>query len=1417
MKIKNIIIIILTLIFGVVETWGQTEVTTSLTATTVLQDNTIYKVENNQTITNSTISVAEGATATIYIPKGVTLTISGVDGKDAGGWMGFLFKGAEGAPGYPAIRVPENTTLIITGEGALKVSGGKGSQGRNAGSGGHGGGGSAPAIGGAGGYGGKGKVDTEAKFPSQGEKMGNVYIIGSVKVDAKKGAAGGTENGLLDGGRGGAAALYDIGGGGGGGNSRDGYKDNETATAAPGDDGHLYIQNPDNITGLYNNETTEKNISLNGKTALDILKASIQFKDGVNVLESRVVYYGVTMNDAPSVNRTMEGYTFNGYKYNDKTYFDKDNKPTPTAASLFLQDAADPPITLEADWKIIKYHITYDANGGQFKDGKATKEVDEEYFSTYSYPIPEDRENFTFMGWFTSIDDNRKEIRSTDIVNSSAEEHLTLYAIWSSNTYLVAWFDPNGGVGEMPQQVIRGRDNLYPCIFTKTTTDESGNTVYWRFTGWKDKDNKKEYKDRELITVDDLILYKEIILTAQWEEYSADTYIISTPAELMEFARKVNEDGMEYINGILSNDIDMKDSIWIPIGSDKTQEVSRSFKGTFDGNGYVISNLKMAKPDGNDDDEKWNNGYSRVGLIGCAEGATIKNVVVHNATLYGKWQIAAICGRISNRTENGQTVIGKIQNCGSYGELNFNHLSIDELSYIDQKALNARSAAGVAISQSDDCTISSVWSTYDQYDNTKYRDGGLDDAWQIVRSIHKNHVIASWNDTNNSNYNTYTQNAKNYNSKNKRTWVYVKSTITTTITNGELTFNLNKDLGTNMTWTQTFGKTVGECPRPTSRYKEVFHDENGYYNKYSVFYISNGGTPCDGFDNRNIKRYSTGDPINTRITLPKTTRIGYDFQGWWLTQTDETDAAKQIVEGISDYQVIEDDMILFAHWKAQEPTIAFNENHKGGTTSRIKQEFDAKYILPTNPERTGYVFLGWFTESDNNSGDKIESGDIVKVPKEQDDEREVQKTLYAHWEAIIYRVSFDSNGGSAIESINVTYDDIKENLPVPTFEGYKFEGWYTEREGGSKKETIEKTLNDMTLYAHWTRIKYTIRFDNNDKSGNFTEIEEEYGSNYRLPTQPSRTGYTFSGWWTDASTGDKITSDQTVDVTEDVTLYAHWTANTYQVSFDSNGGSAIAPIDVTYDGTYETLPDATRYGYNFDGWYTESGTKIEKTARVDITDNMTLYAHWSPKATNFEAYTASGLGGYYFRSFFDSKVAYEMPDKVMAFTAKVDNDYLLLTAIEGNIIPKNTPVILRAEESAIVQDGGKNYITLVTSESGKSISAENVLLGTDDDMDSHSDNCYILSHGSKGLGFYKWPTTKTLEAHKAYIEGGSSSAKALIFRFEDEATGINNEIIDSASDESEPVIYNLSGIRISKPQKGINIINGKKVWVPGDR
>ena len=126
----------------------------------------------------------------------------------------------------------------------------------------------------------------------------------------------------------------------------------------------------------------------------------------------------------------------------------------------------------------------------------------------------------------------------------------------------------------------------------------------------------------------------------------------------------------------------------------------------------------------------------------------------------------------------------------------------------------------------------------------------------------------------------------------------------------------------------------------------------------------------------------------------------------------------------------------------------------------------------------------------------------------------------------------------------------------------------------------------------------------------------------------------------------------------------------------------------------------------------------------------------------------------------------------------------------------------------------KKQISLTTSESELTIdNTDNELIGSDVTIASAIANSYILSFGSHGLGFYEW-ATHPLEAHKAYvIKAPSNPAKALIFRFENDVTGINEAIRDFKSDDSNTVIYNLNGIRLSKPQKGINIINGKKVWV----
>jgi len=198
-----------------------------------------------------------------------------------------------------------------------------------------------------------------------------------------------------------------------------------------------------------------------------------------------------------------------------------------------------------------------------------------------------------------------------------------------------------------------------------------------------------------------------------------------------------------------------------------------------------------------------------------------------------------------------------------------------------------------------------------------------------------------------------------------------------------------------------------------------------------------------------------------------------------------------------------------------------------------------------------------------------------------------------------------------------------EKWPTPHRTGYGFDGWFTNAPGSEEKgekidgDSIVKRVYDHTLYAYWTAQKYWVSFNMNDgEEGNIPpeSIEVTYDSTYGTLPTPTRDGYTFNGWYTSASGGTQVTEDTIVKTAYHHTLYAHWTANTYTVTFDANGGSvSLENKPVTYHGTYGTLPTPTRDGYTFNGWYTSAsgGTKVESSTTVTTASNHTLYAQWT--------------------------------------------------------------------------------------------------------------------------------------------------------------------------------------------------------------
>ncbi|MCR4615072.1 MAG: InlB B-repeat-containing protein [Clostridiales bacterium] len=140
-----------------------------------------------------------------------------------------------------------------------------------------------------------------------------------------------------------------------------------------------------------------------------------------------------------------------------------------------------------------------------------------------------------------------------------------------------------------------------------------------------------------------------------------------------------------------------------------------------------------------------------------------------------------------------------------------------------------------------------------------------------------------------------------------------------------------------------------------------------------------------------------------------------------------------------------------------------------------------------------------------------------------------------------------------------------------------------------------------------TPTTVTVTFNANGGSVSTSSKSVTVGSTYGTLPTPTRTGYTFNGWY-DGST--KITASSTVTKTSNHTLTASWTGNSITVTFNANGGScATTSKSVTVGGTYGTLPTASRFGYNFLGWY-DGSTKITASSTVTKTSNHTLTAKW---------------------------------------------------------------------------------------------------------------------------------------------------------------------------------------------------------------
>lgn len=283
-------------------------------------------------------------------------------------------------------------------------------------------------------------------------------------------------------------------------------------------------------------------------------------------------------------------------------------------------------------------------------------------------------------------------------------------------------------------------------------------------------------------------------------------------------------------------------------------------------------------------------------------------------------------------------------------------------------------------------------------------------------------------------------------------------------------------------------------------------------------------------------------------------------------------------------------------------TVKF-ESNGGSEVKSLSVEEGKSAVRPADPSKEGFVFEGWFTDSELASAYDF----ATKVTK--------NITLYAKWTSVAgkYKITFETNGGTQVSTQAVT--EGKATIPTaPTKEHYTFENWYSDESLTTVFDFESEITSDITLYAKWTPVKYTVSFDTNGGS-EIKALSVDYNTKATAPTAPTKEHYVFDKWYSDKNLSVEFSFDTAI--TGNITLYAGWNLAKYTVTFDTNGGKPIESKSVEYNSC-ATEPSAPEKENNvFMGWYTDSACTSEYDFSKAVTGDITLYAKWAAKDTTW--------------------------------------------------------------------------------------------------------------------------------------------------------------------------------------------------------
>lgn len=381
---------------------------------------------------------------------------------------------------------------------------------------------------------------------------------------------------------------------------------------------------------------------------------------------------------------------------------------------------------------------------------------------------------------------------------------------------------------------------------------------------------------------------------------------------------------------------------------------------------------------------------------------------------------------------------------------------------------------------------------------------------------------------------------------------------------------------------------------------------------YTVKFDANGG---DG----TMEDQSFTYDAERRLTPNAFTSESGSFTGW---NTEADGSGTSYTDGQTVKNLTAENggaVTLYAQWETSH-TVTFRYNYDSKTEEKTVPH-KGTVTVPTVADRAGYGFDGWFADEALTQAFDFAAEITANID------------VYAKWTPNTFTVKFDANGGTGtMADMTFTYD-VEQPLTKNAFErdGYIFVCWNRAADGTDREYVDECTVRNMTaeqngsvtLYAQWER-EYTITYDLDGGSlpegvtnpDTYTQKSEDFTLN-----NPEKEGYTFEGW-----TGSNGTTPETAVTiakgsTGDKTYTAVWTANSYKISFNANGGTGtMAELDCEYGKSYTLTANAFTNGEKvFMGWNTAAdgsgkdyadGATVENLTAKDG-ETVTLYAQWA--------------------------------------------------------------------------------------------------------------------------------------------------------------------------------------------------------------